>query len=126
MTTLLRVLRDIPICSGLRRGMRVPNSTDFLKRNVAANRILSLCSSDESLAKHPTEVKCMFGLHFQNTFSPYALTDCVVDARNACLSKMRQMYISPLLKTMLLSLPKKTHLHPLMSKSYHCIHLIAH
>lgn len=56
---------------------------NFLKRKVVADRVLGLHRADGSLAEDPTEVKDMFGLHFQNILSPYALTDQVVAARNA-------------------------------------------
>jgi hypothetical protein len=33
----------------------------------------------------------MFGLHFQNVFSPYALMDCVVGAKNSCYKVILHM-----------------------------------
>jgi hypothetical protein len=50
---------------------------------VAADRVLGLCPISGSLADDPAEVRSMFGLHFQNIFSHYALADCVVAATNA-------------------------------------------
>jgi hypothetical protein len=48
-----------------------------------ADRALGLHRVERSLGDDPAEVKCMFGLHFQNMFSPCALTDSVVGARNS-------------------------------------------
>jgi hypothetical protein len=50
---------------------------------VVANRVLGLHNTaDGYLVEDPTEVKRMFGLHFQNSFPPYALTDRMMASRD--------------------------------------------
>lgn len=57
---------------------------DFLKRKVVDNKVLGLFRDNVSLVEDPIKVEGMFGLHFQNIFSPYALVDHAVGAKNCC------------------------------------------
>jgi hypothetical protein len=57
---------------------------DFLKRKFIANKVLDLHRVDGYLVEDLGEVKGMFSFHFQNIFSPYALTNGVVVTRDAC------------------------------------------
>lgn len=50
---------------------------NLLKRKVVVERVLSLRKEDESLAKDPSTVRGMFGLHLKKIFSPYTLTNYV-------------------------------------------------
>jgi hypothetical protein len=54
----------------------------FLKRKNNVDRVTSLCRHDGSLGEDSSQIKNMFGLHFQNIFSLYALTDSGVETRH--------------------------------------------
>jgi hypothetical protein len=57
---------------------------DFLKRKVVVNRVLGLHRVNGYLVEDLAKVKGMISSHFQNIFSPYALTDGVVVSKDAC------------------------------------------